>query len=367
MTSWAGRPRRRGRRTIAVLAVGLACLFAPPAAEAAAPYTIVGAFPGGIAGLPDLDSVDQMAAWQRKRNGIVNVFSGDPVTAFTLSLVIWERYRAVPMISYQPLGLNALRAGGLADVEGLLLAVLLRLYVEGPDGVLDTGDDRRLYFRYGYEVNHDSHAYSPCNPLERLLPGSDQAFAESWRRTHRALASAGLHRRHVAWVFSVAAFDTCPEGAPERTYPGHQYVDWLGIDIFSCGPSPGALLTPMLGRLRSLAPGKPVGTNEVGVTSRMGVAAKNAWIREYWDYLAANDLRMSLWINWDTEDGNTNCADGLDTWAVFGQTYGDETHTSGGRTFRAFSAYREAVGRSSVITTNPSNPRLLTDSQFLGQ
>ena len=54
-------------------------------------------------------------------------------------------------------------------------------------------------------------------------------------------------------------------------------------------------------------------------------------------------------------------------WAVFGGASGDSTFKSGKTTYRAYAAYRAAVGFGGLIPSDANNVRLLTDAQFAGQ
>ncbi|HEX6623762.1 MAG TPA: hypothetical protein VF064_08625 [Pyrinomonadaceae bacterium] len=52
---------------------------------------------------------------------------------------------------------------------------------------------------------------------------------------------------------------------------------------------------------------------------------------------------------------------------MFGGARGDSTFKSGKTTYRAYAAYRAAVGFGGLIPSDPDNVRLLTDTQFAGQ
>jgi hypothetical protein len=214
---------------------------------------------------------------------------------------------------------------------------------------------------------------------------SDAQYIAAWRRVHDIFASEGLTNRDVAWVFSEGSHDDCSAGAPANTYPGSSYVDWLGVDGYSgCGGSPAARFGPEVSELRAEDPTKPVGVDEVGVSSFLGTAYKNQWINDYFAYLQSADLRMSLWFN--TNKGtNPSCAVFEKPWAILDEvypenpdgqlpSYGDETYTYHANgaipiTYRGFSAYRTNVQLSWVTgaTGLTKNPRILTDAQFLGQ
>jgi len=54
-------------------------------------------------------------------------------------------------------------------------------------------------------------------------------------------------------------------------------------------------------------------------------------------------------------------------WVVFGtEGLGDDTFNINTKKYDVFSAYKIAVSSPSYVSPDLSNPRLLTDSQFLG-
>ena len=54
-------------------------------------------------------------------------------------------------------------------------------------------------------------------------------------------------------------------------------------------------------------------------------------------------------------------------WTVFGLVSGDETFTNGLVTYRAWSAYRQAISPTWAVGSDLASPRLITDAQFAGQ
>ena len=361
----------RSRRILVVVLVVAGCSVAAAPAQGA---IIPGVYPGGVNGQPgNYGQIDRMNAWQQRRNTVINVFGADPAATLAQMLLVWNNYKAIPMVSWGPAGPNSSRAGNL-ETEHLALGHMLRTFVVGPDLALNTADDRRVYLRYAWEPNVPSHPWSPyCG----LYQGTGQQYIDAWRKAHSVISPLVGGRTRVAWVYSVNSKDvyasndgrTCYSGA--SLYPGDAYVDWVGMSAYDDGCSPTSPANEMGTQLSALRAktSRPVGIQEAGVTHvgpGRGVAYKDNWIQSYWDYLAANDIRMSVWFNADKTVAD-NCADFEEPWDVFGGNQGTETFTFQGASYKAYTGYRVKIQQAALVAVNGSNPRLLTDSQFLGQ
>jgi glycosyl hydrolase family 26 len=400
-----------GAASFATILLVFLC-FGTAARAATAPYTLLGMAPSSdyenwgfvpdAGGLLVSSSVEPtlgleqnaFAQWTGKRNAVAQVYgyplgpTGAPSNSLVPDLeTIWGT-GAVPMLAWGQ-SVQDVNSGHL-DGEITALAVALKQWLAGPDGVYGNGDDRRLYIRYDWEMNMNWAPWSPCGPNAPSV--SD--FIKAWQHVHDIFTSEGLDRTHVAWVFSPDTNNQCGVGKTAKDlYPGPQYVDWLGIDGYSdppdlsCAdaPSASALFGPMISELTAADSTKPMSIDEVGVDSLLGTACKNQWITDYFSYLANNNIRMSLWFN-------ANIGSTSKEWAIFDQvypvdpklptagnsqlpSYGDQVSTY--KAFGAvpsnwlgFSAYNTAVQSSSLVggCFQPcANPRILTDQQFLGQ
>lgn len=363
----------------------LSVILTLAASAAAAPWAkaaiMPGVFPGGVPApcvVGNYGSVDRINPWQGTRNAVINFFDCDSDLGVTLAqmLLIWDTYKAVPMLSYGSVTGNNSRAA--LDAEHLKLGAMLNRFVAGPDGTINTGDDRRVYLRYLWEPNVSSHPWSPganCGAFQ----GTAADYVNAWRRAHGVINQMVGGHENVAWVFNVNSVASTNCYPVANLYPGNAYVDWVGIDAYAVGcppPSPAAVIGPMLSALRSLTGGtKPVSMSEVGAThlgSGHSVAAKDQWIRDYWTYIRGQaDIKMSVWFNADAypaNDTDCNTFAGED-WGVFGGQTGTETffHSQSGQSYKAYRGYREGLQGSSLATTNPSNPRYMTNAQFWGQ
>jgi hypothetical protein len=153
----------------------------------------------------------------------------------------------------------------------------------------------------------------------------------------------------------------------ETFYPGDEWVDWVAIDGYNWGASENwsswksaaQTYDDMLFRLRALS-SRPVALTEFASTSSTlsgaNIAAKSQWITDTLIYAVANDIGLLCWFNTDKETD----------WAMFGGANGDSQFKLGRTTYRAYSAYRSALGIMQIVPASALNPRLLTDSQFAG-
>jgi len=250
----------------------------------------------------------------------------------------------------------------------------------------------RIYFRPFWESNGNWYTgWSPCSS------GTTTSFVAAWRRVHDIFTSVGLDNSHVAWVYSVNWNSSCSAGDPVNTYPGSNYVDWLGIDGYNTftGPSstPTDVFGPMVSKLSTVDPTKPIGLDEAGADSVFGTQDKNQYINEYFPYVANNNIRMAVWFNenfgYSVPPGTTQ----TNQWAIFEQeypqdalpSYGDQSfqytvtasvpnvaHVSAHTYWRGFSAYQAGVQSSSLVGScgadSCSPPgHIQSTQQFLGQ
>lgn len=227
------------------------------------------------------------------------------------------------------------------------------------------GRKRRLYFRPAHEMNGNWFPWSATDGA-----GAD-AYVEMWRRMYEIFAQAGLDETTIQWVWAPNA-DEVGGVRAERYYPGDEYVDWVGLDGFNFGETqsysswrtPEDVFSGMLGRLRDLTD-KPVALTEFASSSyRDGTyrpAAKAAWIREVFAFVADHDIRMACWFN--AEKSGVDEAD----WAVFGGRRGTATHTVGDKTYNTYESYRTTVNAPTAVRGTVDGSPRLTERAFTGR
>ena len=358
----SNRPNGGARLLAVVAAAAVLVALAAPAADArrhprkTARLETTQTLIGMRAAAPsDPYSFEAVNAWQGKRNAIGTIFrrTNTPNDQLVAKLAeVWAS-GAVPMLSIDLVDSNATIASGARDEQIDATALAIKTWLSGPDGSYGTADDRRIYLRLAWEPNGNWYRWSPCH----ADGGTAADYRRMWVRYHKRYRRLGIDRSHLAWVFSVNQTDWKTDACTaESLYPGHKYVDWLGIDgyTWSFGQGPAEVFGPMAARLRAMAPGTPLGINEAGV-HRDATIGKSAYLTAYFEWIRANDIGMAVWFNIDKEKD----------WSVFGGLPGDEHFTHDGQAHLAWKAYRLGVAAPNIVGSDPTNPRLLTDAQFL--
>eukprot|EP01102_Stenamoeba_stenopodia_P019138 TRINITY_DN7134_c0_g2_i1.p1 TRINITY_DN7134_c0_g2~~TRINITY_DN7134_c0_g2_i1.p1 ORF type:complete len:297 (-),score=71.04 TRINITY_DN7134_c0_g2_i1:110-868(-) len=72
---------------------------------------------------------------------------------------------------------------------------------------------------------------------------------------------------------------------------------------------------------------------------------------------------MVIYFNMDKREGDTGQ---LKDWSIFGDLNGDENFNFNGRSYKAFSQYRQGVGNYYYLPSDSNNPLLLDSAYFLG-
>jgi mannan endo-1,4-beta-mannosidase len=333
----------------------------------------------GYDGVATMQDVRNMELWQGKKNATLMIFTNfcptELSSLFDKKLPNFWNNGNIPLLSWQPRAcpgsttpnnIDALIAGGMYDSYILQFATMLKTFISGPDGSLGTADDRRVYIRLAHEMNGDWYPWSATTSGVAIGAGNTVAdYIAMWRRVHGIVESAGLTETQVQWIFCPNATDSANSHPMEDYYPGDAYVDWVGIDGYNFGGSrwisPSARFTKPFSRIRALAPGKPLSVPEFGTvantSSGIDIAAKNQWLLDAFSFFSSNGVKLVSYFNRYP----------INDWVVFGTNgLGDGTFNINGKKYDVFSAYKFAVSSPSYVSPDLSNPRLVTDSQFLG-
>lgn len=344
-------------------------------AQPAAADTLVGIYYGNQGW--EMSNVQALESWQGKKHAVVNLFTSwcnqttNLDNLFNQQLpYIWNNHN-VPLITWEPYlcsgsttpnDVEARAAKGTYDSYFSNWADRLKAFVSGPDGVYKTSDDRRAYLRLGHEMNGNWYPWSAA--VGNNAPSS---YVKMWQRVKGIFNSKGLDANHLQWVWSVNNTDVGGYSV-ESFYPGDAYVDWVAIDGYNWGTSqtwstwqtPEQVFGPMLLRLRRMTV-KPVSITEIASTtssnSGNSVEAKAQWIADAFNFTTAQNIKMIVWFNQDKETD----------WAAFSGTRGDGIFTYNSQTYITNTSYSTSVGSGGFVSSDKTNPRLLTDAQFAGQ
>ncbi|MFJ1753217.1 glycoside hydrolase family 26 protein [Kitasatospora sp. NPDC088134] len=201
------------------------------------------------------------------------------------------RLGAVPLLTWEPW------AGG--DMTADQPKYALRAIVDGRfDAYLTEfahavkADGRVLVLRFAHEMN--AHWYQWSETRNGNRPGD---YIAAWRYVHDLFREQGA--TNVVWFW-------CPDSVgagvddPAGFYPGHDYVDWIGVDVYSDGDDTAEQsLTPSYRALRAIAD-KPFFIGEVGVRPGPG---KPGWTKGFFDWLAGHPEVVGFsWFQHDKAD-----------------------------------------------------------------
>jgi hypothetical protein len=285
----------RPSRALILLVV---CLAAAPTARAASPATTVGVFRGAV----NKSAVAEWEAWLgRPAYRVMDYFareSWDKIAAPSWWVDGWSRSAwrdrivySVPMLPDTP---SSLAAGARGEYDAHFERLARMLIGRGQGAAT---------IRLGWEFNGEWHRWNAAV--------DPHAFVIYWRRIVSAM------RRQPGAAFR---FDWCPNLgrgsiAPDRAYPGDEYVDYVGADVYDHGWAPG-YRDPAL-RWRELveqpyglrwqrdfarAHGKRLSFPEWGVVERAdghGGGDNPYFIERMHDWIAANDVAYHVYFEVD--------------------------------------------------------------------
>jgi len=138
-----------------------------------------------------------------------------------------------------------------------------------------------FFLRFNWEMNGEWFAWH--EGVNGNQPGEAVAV---WRHVHDIFASVGADNVTWVWCPNIDPFDQMHDLASQ--YPGHEYVDWTGLDGYNWGTNPARpdrwrsfdeLYRETYDEITTvIAPGKPLIISEIGSTEHGG--SKAAWITD---------------------------------------------------------------------------------------
>lgn len=341
--------------------------------------------------VPYLTSVKAQEVWLGNRYAIVEIPSSNWCdknlpTLFGRLTDIWSN-KSVPSLSWTSsencISYRQSRkdqdswiASGNMDAYLSSFSEQLKAWLSGPDGLYGTGDDRRIYIRFDQEMNGNWFPWSATG----VGKNTTADFVNMWRHVWTmVMTRGGLDAKHVQWLWCVYNIDVGGIKM-EEYYPGAAYVDWVASDGYNGFSNswllPSIVFRSMFSRLHVLAPDKPLAIPEVGTAANTSTGAKcslkdsiqckTEWLTElYAKYLPATMVKMVVYYNhFDSSTSKSH------DWTYFAPLSagkgGDTESTIGGIRYRYYSTYKTAVSRRTYASTDPGNPRLLTNEQFEG-
>ena len=160
---------------------------------------------------------------------------------------------------------------------------------------------RPAYLRIGYEFNGPWNGYQPAT------------FVAAWRRIAERIRAADLPVALV-WCAGLTLDDA---EIPWSYWPGAEWVDWCGLDLFFPEDLHDRRTTGFLARCA--AEGKPVMIGESTPRTVGTVKADAAWARWFQPYLRViaehPGIKAFCYINWEWQEWSVKC--GID-WLDWG-------------------------------------------------
>lgn len=158
----------------------------------------------------------------------------------------------------------------------------------------------RVIVTYGAEMNGNWTAWG-CQPAAQYIA--------HWRAAHSALddalARAGIDARRARWAYGPNATSSANCGSIDAYYPGHAWVDLLGLSAYRSGAASvdDAVMSPIDGMFASLGyPGAWQQDRFVLLqTGSRAMADRDAWIGELVQRSSA-DPRIAGLVYFDAAD-----------------------------------------------------------------
>ncbi|MDO9380875.1 MAG: glycosyl hydrolase [Nocardioidaceae bacterium] len=164
-----------------------------------------------------------------------------------------------------------------------------------------------VVIRFDHEMNGSWYGWSSGRADYNNTP---EKYVAAWRHLWQVFESVGANE-DVIWLWSPSRVDDLKPSATnglsdlEASYPGDQYVDWVGASIYmrraSLGPTYEAAFGRTVDRLKALT-SKPLFFAEIGATQAQGgqelSGQKAEWTRNALRrFVEDDDVVGFLWFN----------------------------------------------------------------------
>ena len=254
---------------------------------------------------------------------------------------------------------------GLHDTYLENVALELKLFLSGNDGIYGNDDDRRVYIRLGHEMNGNWYHWSVA--FNKYITTND--YKSMWVRTRQVfdsilnsttvnnVTSTVDQSTRIQFVWNPNNFDAGGIKA-EEYYPGDEYVDYFGMDVYNplnhCygGQSPIAsvLMIPMIQRFQALSPNKSIGVPEFGCEylPENGATFTGIWYADFFATAKRYGLSMLTQFNYGPN-------------AVFGPS-----PTAMQPNIPMYIDIIRNNSKTWLVQGDPNLPRLISDADFLG-
>ncbi|OBB45616.1 MULTISPECIES: glycosyl hydrolase [unclassified Mycobacterium] len=243
--------------------------------------------PGGFTAGRELQAVaDAVGQRPEMVMAFEDFFAPPPVSA--MAVVTYSG--AEPIVSWEPWCWTDDRSP--AVMKALLAGALDDYIYRWADEIGEWG--RHVFIRLAHEFNGDWYPWTSAGGTPPA------AYVSAWRHVHDIFTERRVG--NVDWIWAptaVAAAETLSDW-----YPGHEYVDVLGVDGYNWGTclsatswiSPEQLFGATLDELRSIASDKPILIAEVGCAESGG--SKAEWIATFFEFLRRqSDVVGFVWFD----------------------------------------------------------------------
>lgn len=243
--------------------------------------------PGGFTAGRELQAVaDAVGHRPEMVMAFEDFFAPPPVSA--MAVVTYSG--AEPIVSWEPWCWTDDRSP--AVMKALLAGALDDYIYRWADEIGEWG--RHVFIRLAHEFNGDWYPWTPAGGTPPA------AYVSAWRHVHDIFRERNVG--NVDWIWAPTA--VAAPGTLSDWYPGHEYVDVLGVDGYNWGTclsatswiSPEQLFGATLDELRSIASDKPILIAEVGCAESGG--SKAEWIATFFEFLRRqSDVVGFVWFD----------------------------------------------------------------------